>query len=1734
MKGKKLLAIFTSAAMVFGSLSVSVAAPAGIEAGDAVVTRTAPLETPIYKDASGQYSFAERAADLVSRMTVAEKASQSTGSMSPAIPRLGLSKYQWWNEALHGFAATSPETAGGMGVAPSYGTSVPNSTSYPQSTSMASSWDPALYYAEATQISDEIRERVVDNSKNLNMYSPNVNLQRDPRWGRNEEAYSEDPYLTGVMGSAFVNGMEGRNYATGETLDPNGYKKVSTTIKHYTANNSENNRTGPLNGGLANAANGGVEGGAFNVDYRAMREYFTAPYRDIIQNANVGSVMTAYSTVNGLPVSMSSYFMDTLLRQTFGFGGFITSDCDSVQTIANHRYVNPHTGKLLTKAEQYASALAHGEDLECNSGVSVSGSGNYWVNYPLMLGGVKTDKGVFTENQFDISVHRLMTTRMQLGEFDGVIGYQAAGKARMEAGLDGGYVKNLFGQTQERLALAENLAENSVVMLKNAAPAGSADKILPVKASPTADRPLKVAVIGQWARTGTYLGQYSSTQLVTGESDSNFVTIERGIIAAMKAKYGDNVQVDYYRGFSNSLTALASLTTIAQDDVAKAAAADLAVVVLATEQATSREGNDRATIKLPGAQAQLASAVGKANPNTIVILETCGPVQVTSFEPDVAAILWSSFGGVKKGVGFGKIITGAVNPSGKTQQLWYNNVDNTDPASDITGIYDYDLYESEGHPGRTYMYYSGTYQPGGVSYPFGYGLSFTTFEYSNLRVNGTSFTADDTVEVTFDLKNTGNVKGKEVAELYFAQPGTALPNRPIKRLKGFQKVELNPGETKSVTLKADVKDLAYFDTAANKYVVDEGAWQLQVGAACNNIALSQNFSVTRGQITEKPQVVTFKPNQTGDADKGIAERLIYNKGVEVDPHTAVSMNNEAMYGYIIANNVPGYSDMSKAGIVKVADIPGTVTYSSNRPEVAAVEGGKIVTKNPGVATITATVTYNGASAEGEFVVLVLSDPGPASIAVGGTPIADYDPSNLNYSIEIPDGVTAVPVVTYVPSDDTDVTYAVRPAAAIPGVTEIEAVDTRTGSKQIYRIGFAHRPKSADFKTEAWAGDWTWQNQAVDDVRHDDTGLSITARRGAYGTATPPANVYKQAAGGDWVVKTHLTLSATPGASNQQAGLIVWDDDQNYIRYVYERPTSGTTNVIRVYQAVRGTETQAYTANLANARELYLQIQKVGGGYSFAYSQNDVTWTRITTTLPVAAKYALPYVGLLANTGDADASPFTATYEYLNVFDLTQASPTLKTLTINGEAVSGFVADSNAKTDFSYAAKDFAAIPVIAATADAGQGLAVSVKQAESLPGMATVTVSSAIASTNYYVVFDELPVSDTFIAGVKDGKWTIINPSAGGNWSIEPGKGLRLPTQRYDMSGTNTAWQDLFARPGGGDWEILAKVYYPEAPGVATQNMGLYVYQDSDNFVKIDARFNANGPRVYVTTERAGTASTTYASLPVNAVDNDGSLTVYYIVTKNGDSYNFRFATNPSSYANFVSAGTPEIHLVNPQIALLSATNSATAPVIQTYCEYVVYKPLDGFTTWADGYLAASLDKAFADAVSVMGANLPESTEGDLEFALPHGYRVEVVSTEPTVIDAQGRVTPAVVDTTVGVSVRVFDQYGRASEAVERQIVVLGNKALKITKTSDTVTASVGYENAAGASKTVALILAFYDAQGRLIGQKASTASAPAGGAAALTVTADLVADAVTAKAFVWNAVTFAPLMAGIALELEN
>ena len=881
---------------------------------------------PIYLNP--MYSPQERAADLVSRMTLTEKASQMVSSQAPAIPRLGIKAYGWWNEALHGVSRLQLNPSGNATV-------LSNTTSYPIDLSLGSSWDPSVMYREATAISDEAREVTPQNSLDLDFYSPTVNLGRDPRWGRNDETFSEDPLLTANIASRYVDGMEGKDPSGHLLPQGGGYLKTITTIKHFAANNSEVNR----------------RTGSSDMDERTLREYYTSQFRQIIEQSHPGSIMSSYNRVNGIPAAANVHLIDTLARQTFGFDGYFTSDCDAIYEIqAGHHWIPPGWTRPVNNIERHAFANAAGEDLNCNAGYHDQYS--YANTVPTAVTqGIHTLTDIYNENDVDTSLVRLFTARIKLGEFDNVSAqpWVRQARARVPAGTwTNSDANQAVTETPARLDLARRVGDRTLVLLKNSSGTrkdGSSARLLPLRVPRSG--PFKVAVIGYLANplAGMYLGGYSSIQGAPGVA--NEVTPYAGIKRAIQAT-NPNATVDFLSGFTGGGTTAASLSTIDQSAVDAAAGYDDVIVYAATDQTTANEDQDRTTMALPGAQAQLISDVAAKNPNTVAVMETIGQVDVGSFQSSVPAMIWSSYNGQRKGDALADVLLGRYNPSGHIPFTWYEG------ASELPPITDYSIRPGNGNPGRTYMYFSGP-----VSYPFGHGLSYTTFRTSNLRVAPRRADANGTLRVSFDVTNTGTRAGEDLAELYVTTPDApASLQRPHKRLEGFQQVPLAPGQTRRVWMTVNVRDLAFFDQQQNRYVVDDGRYGIQIASsAADSDIQAQRFVAVGGSLLPIPHVVTAKPVVAGDAARGIQSRVIFPAGALIDPQLTVSMNDESLFGYINAGN----SKPLPAGM--------QVSFTSNRPGVVDVRSRRVIrTVGSGVATITARVRYHGVTSSTQFVV----------------------------------------------------------------------------------------------------------------------------------------------------------------------------------------------------------------------------------------------------------------------------------------------------------------------------------------------------------------------------------------------------------------------------------------------------------------------------------------------------------------------------------------------------------------------------------------------------------------------------------------------------------------------------------------------------------------------------------------------------------------------------------------------
>ncbi|MEC3992125.1 glycoside hydrolase family 3 C-terminal domain-containing protein [Actinacidiphila sp. DG2A-62] len=973
---------------------------------------------PIYLDTG--YSFQERAADLVSRMSLDEKVQQLRTNSAPAIPRLGVQQYTYWSEGQHGintlFADTNPGSVTG-GV---------HATSFPTNFAASMSWDDDLIYRETTAVSDEARglldkslwgtgQNNLGPSKDdygmLTYWAPTVNLDRDPRWGRTDEAFGEDPYFVGRMAGAFVNGYQG------QTLDgkPLGkYLKVASTAKHYALNNVEQDRTGISS----------------DVSDDDLFDYYTAQFKSLIEKAHVAGLMTSYNAVNGTPSVADTYTTNQIAQRTYGFGGYITSDCGAVGTTyqtfpSGHNWAPPGwttdgkggnatwtetaTGRTLPGAAGgQAYALRAGTDVNCTGTEATT---------PGLEQAIQA--GVLSEGVIDNALVHLFTVRMRTGEFDPV-DKQPYTKI----------TKDVI-ESKAHQDLARTVADNALVLLQNNRLAATGKPLLPADPAGLG----KVVVVGDQAGKVT-LGGYSG-------DPTEKVDALQGITAQVKAA-SPGAQVVYdAAGTSTTATGAAVLSAQTQADIQDA---DLVVIAVGTDEATAGEGKDRSGLALPGNYGSLIDQVtALGNPRTVLDIQSDGPVAIEAYRGKVASIVFAGYNGESQGDALADVLFGRQNPGGHLNFTWYKD------DSQLPGISDYDLAPSgTGDLGRTYQYFTGV-----PTYPFGYGLSYSTFAYSHVRADRSTVDADGTVKIGFDVKNTGAVAGTTVAQLYAATDFTVAGRElPRKRLAGFQKTRnLRPGETQHVTLRVRVADLAFHDGGSARQVVYDGGYRFEAGPDSATTAGSATVTV-RGKLTPHVQYVTVQPESVVYDAGATVDLTARNRWIkdDTDPTAQPGRNLAVTADHVVeaVNDDGSFVDLSKAG----------VRYSSSDPSVATVsKKGVVTTVGNGVATIRATV--GGVTGTAVIRVHHTLTVSAAQIVEPGTPVTatttytNTGPTALpgaRIGLTVPDGWSAVPVTaatfSSVPAGASVTTaWSVTPPADVaPGSYALAASATYRGAK----------------------------------------------------------------------------------------------------------------------------------------------------------------------------------------------------------------------------------------------------------------------------------------------------------------------------------------------------------------------------------------------------------------------------------------------------------------------------------------------------------------------------------------------------------------------------------------------------------------------------------------------------------------------------------------------------------------
>ncbi len=826
----------------------------------------------------------DRVEALISQMTLEEKAQQML-DRAPAIDRLGVPEYNWWNEALHGVARA--------GLA----------TSYPQAIGFASTWNEDLIFRMATAISDEARAKHHEFARNgtrlryqgLTIWSPNINIFRDPRWGRGQETYGEDPFLTGRIAVNFIKGLQG---------DDPDYLKTIATVKHF-------------------AVHSGPEPERHTFDAiateRDMRETYYPMFKTGILEGGAYSLMCAYNRVNGDAACASDPLLKDMLRGEWDFDGYVVSDCWALDDIyRNHKLVE-------TAAEAAAAALKSGTDLDCGTQV-----------YPYLVEAV--EKGYITEDDIDVSLRRLFTARFKLGMFDPPekVKYQnipydvVDSEEHKELALEVTRESMVLLKNDGVLPLKKDLNKIAVIgpnsnqwdvllgnyngfpseiitPLKGIEQAvGEGTEVLFTEGTPHADgfpifrivpsnvffteegqRGLKAEYFGDrelesealytemvsdldadWKEkapredmngddfgvrwTGFIKPEVSGEYQLGMWSTMRYeIYFEDSLLSRSRYNYRDEfgdprmipapkleleagkeykIRIEGHESYADAQLQMvwAGPTEHLEDEaISIAREADAVIMFMGLTPRLEGEemrveidgfsGGDRTDIDLPDAQKELIKKITELGKPTVLVLLNGSALAVNWADKNVPAILEAWYPGQAGGTAIADVLFGDYNPAGRLPVTFYKSVDDLPPFGD---------YNMEN---RTYRYFRDD-----VLYSFGHGLSYTTFRYLKPSISANYIQEEGQVTVSVDITNSGERAGDEVVQLYVGYPGSKV-SRPIKDLRGFHRIHLEKGETKTVEFVLKAEDLRYWDPESDKWVLEKTPVKIMIGASSSDI-----------------------------------------------------------------------------------------------------------------------------------------------------------------------------------------------------------------------------------------------------------------------------------------------------------------------------------------------------------------------------------------------------------------------------------------------------------------------------------------------------------------------------------------------------------------------------------------------------------------------------------------------------------------------------------------------------------------------------------------------------------------------------------------------------------------------------------------------------------------------------------------------------------------------------------
>lgn len=644
---------------------------------------------------------------------------------------------------------------------------------YPTASALAASFDRDVMKRLGTALGQECKSEKVGM-----LLGPGINMKRSPLCGRNFEYFSEDPYVAGEMGTAYVLSLQEQG--------------IAACVKHFAANNQETRRMS----------------GSSNVDERTLRELYLAAFENVVKNGKVRSVMCAYNAINGTFCAENKKLLKDILRKEWGFDGMVVTDWGAIKNRVN--------------------GIKAGVDLEMPGNPNVDKDGEL--------------------------IQAIEAGELSMEEFEEAVGNVISFIRESNTALKETIVIN----REDNVGLSEELSGECAVLLKN-------ESILPLP------KRAKVAFIGEFAENPRYQG--------AGSSHINVVHP----ISAVQAAEREALSVTYTMGYC--VHGEQTEEALLPEAVRAADNAEYAVIFAGLPNAYESEGGDRTNLKLPENQNRLIEEVVKVQPNTIVVLHGGAPMELPWVQ-QVPAILCMYLGGQNVGAAAVSLLFGDKNPSGKLAETWPLRLEDNPsylnfPGEDGSVDYREGIFIG-------YRYYDKKKLP--VLFPFGHGLSYTEFAYSNLKLDKTSMTDTETVEISCDVKNIGTCRGKEVVQLYVSDKVSTV-NRPIRELKEFEKVSLEPGETKTISFTLDKRAFAYYETKMKDWFVESGAFEIEIGSSSRSIHLQQTINV-QGTV-EIPMTYTYN-STIGDLQKSTKGRAFLEKmraGMHSDTDKADNLKN---------------------------------------------------------------------------------------------------------------------------------------------------------------------------------------------------------------------------------------------------------------------------------------------------------------------------------------------------------------------------------------------------------------------------------------------------------------------------------------------------------------------------------------------------------------------------------------------------------------------------------------------------------------------------------------------------------------------------------------------------------------------------------------------------------------------------------------------------------------------------